>query len=803
MLSHRFLIIIALGSFQLGFAQEMPSIEGHSGHGEAFNEGPRQNAYLMEGVGGIDFPITVSSESGQKFFNQGMCQLHGFWFFEAERSFRYLATIDPDCAMAYWGMAMANTDNEERAQGFIKEAYERRAKATRKEKLFIEALARFHGQAPDDDKKNEKTKGKRSKPKVKDVKTKPSAKKDDATKEKKKPKKRSPAAEKKRRRRQVQDLEALIHEFPDDIEAKAILVNQLWLDGYKGGLPIHSRQANQALLDQVFATSPMHPAHHYRIHLWDTKKTSYRIVDSAVRSGFAAPGIAHLWHMGGHTFSRLERFEDAAWQQEASARVDHAHMMRDFVMPYQIHNYAHNNEWCSRNLRHVGRIHDSISLAKNLVELPRHPKMNRLGKGGSAASYGRSRLIEALHISERWDLITDLGDTMYFEPGEKRSDRATRHFELGRARAMRGELENARTHREGLQEQIVAERAARMVSAEEAEKTALAAKKSEDDVHKAMTKAMRGHARQIRRLETKLDSLNALIDYSEGKREEAIAILVEKKYDNAHLSRLCLEAGQKEKAIEYARKATRKDDKRALPRANLAWVLWECGKREEAKPVFEDLRRYSARFDLDSPGFARLAPMAKELGYDADWRIPYEVPDDVLERPNLTSLGPFHWTPSPAPGWKLQGAKAGTVALEDYRGRPVLVVFFLGFGCVHCVEQLDAIKPLVKDFAGAGIDIVTIGTDKLDQVKTSLENGGGLDFPVLSDPDGEIFKRYRAWDDFENMALHGTFLVDGEGLVRWQDISYEPFMETEFLLAECKRLLALPAPSRKAVDSGR
>jgi hypothetical protein len=55
-----------------------------------------------------------------------------------------------------------------------------------------------------------------------------------------------------------------------------------------------------------------------------------------------------------------------------------------------------------------------------------------------------------------------------------------------------------------------------------------------------------------------------------------------------------------------------------------------------------------------------------------------------------------------------------------------------------------------------------------------------------------VFKAYRAYDDFEKMALHGTFLVDGDGLVRWQDINYEPFSEPRFLLGEAKRLLKLP-----------
>src|SRR5689334_19737923 len=67
---------------------------GHSAHGEAFNEGPRQAAYLMEGMPDLDFPISTSSSVAQKFFNQGFGQLHGFWYFEAERSFRQVAMLD-------------------------------------------------------------------------------------------------------------------------------------------------------------------------------------------------------------------------------------------------------------------------------------------------------------------------------------------------------------------------------------------------------------------------------------------------------------------------------------------------------------------------------------------------------------------------------------------------------------------------------------------------------------------------------------------------------------------------------------
>ena len=89
-------------------------------------------------------------------------------------------------------------------------------------------------------------------------------------------------------------------------------------------------------------------------------------------------------------------------------------------------------------------------------------------------------------------------------------------------------------------------------------------------------------------------------------------------------------------------------------------------------------------------------------------------------------------------------------------------------------------------------------------MKNFLENTqvqGEFPFPLVSDADLRIFKTYRAFDDFENQPLHGTFLIDGDGLVRWQDISYEPFNNPDFLLKEAKRLLQLPVKSADRLAS--
>ena len=406
------LLTVVLGSLSVtGWAQEKTAekpagdkpaadqkekevLAGHSYHGEAFNEGPRQGAYLMEGTGKVHFPVTSENPQVQKFIEQGVGQVHGFWNFEAERSFRQAALLDPDCAMAYWGMALANTGNDKRAKAFIAEAVKRKEKVSGREKMYIDGLNAFI-QA-----------GK--------------------------------AKKKDRAQKYTKSLERLIYEYPDDLDAKAFLALQMWKNR-SSDIPISSYLAIDALLQQVFAVEPTHPCHHYRIHLWDHEKPA-TAVSSAAKCGQASPGIAHMWHMPGHIFSRLKRYNDAAWQQEASARVDHAHMIRDRVMPDQIHNFAHNNEWLIRNLIFVGRVQDALDLAKNMTELPRHPKFNTLTKRGSAF-YGRQRLFQVLNTYEMWDELIKLSDTRYLRPTENVAEQVKRDRYLGAAYFRSGKKE--------------------------------------------------------------------------------------------------------------------------------------------------------------------------------------------------------------------------------------------------------------------------------------------------------------------------------------------------------------------------
>lgn len=726
-------------------------IPGHSYHGQVFNEGPRQRAYLMPGMPAITFPITTKSPEAQQFFLQGVGQLHGFWYYEAERSFRQAALLDKDCAMAYWGMAMANMDNASRAQKFMAECVKRKHDASEREKMYIDAADAYF--------------------------------KADVNKKK------------ERNEAYTKALEKILYKFPDDVEARSLLALQLWKNR-DAGIPISSHLALDALLSEVFAAQPMHPAHHYRIHLWDYEKSD-KAIASAALCGQTSPGIAHMWHMPGHIYSREKRYEDACYQQEASARADHAYMMRDRILPDQIHNFAHNNEWLIRDMVFVGRMRDAIDLAKNMCDLPRHPKYNTLSKG--SANFGRLRLFDALSRFEQWDELVALCNSTYLEPTETPDNQVKRLRSLGEAHYRRGDAAQGDACLADLEPRLVTQKAEQDKAVAEAETKTREEKKDDKEldklVEKAKTDAKNGFQPKITALEKAIDELKghkAVLagDFKAGHELLTKAGGVEQDY----LAYIQFKAGDTDKAIESARNAVNSHKNEVVPLARLVEILWLASKKDDAKKLLDELREISNSIDSAAPFYARISPIAVELGYSADWKVAKPPAADTGVRPPLDSLGPLRWSPLPAPAWSLAGADGATRSLADYAGKPVVVLFFLGHGCLHCAEQVQAFGLMQKEYEAAGISLVAISSDDLAGLTRSIENykNGPLPLPLLADPEFTAFKSYRCYDDFEDQPLHGTFFIDGAGFVRWQDISYEPFQDAKFLLAEAKRLLAQP-----------
>jgi peroxiredoxin len=810
------LCLLCFANASRSFAEEKPASDtrsaqpGHSVHADAFNEGPRQSAYLMPGMGNVHWPISTKHPMAQRFFDQGIAQLHGFWYFEAERSFRQAAAFDPQSPILYWGMARANIENEGRSRGFIEQAMSRLEHGNDKEKRLVEAWNNRVKIKDDESKDKSSDAGKGSK-------------------------------DSQRLKQYVADLEQIAYDFPDDIELKAMLALQYWQnDG--SGESIQSHFAINALLGEILRENPRHPVHHFRIHLWDYRKETLAL-DAAAKCGPSAPGIAHMWHMPGHTYTRLKRYADAAWQQEASARVDHAHMMRDRIMPDQIHNFAHNNEWLIRNLILLGRVQEAIDLAKNMIELPRHPEFNNLDKSGSA-KYGRERLLSILTSYRMWPELTSISQTAYFEPTEDglRQDEhkawsAIASVELSNTEKAMLLLQEMQEQVSKLRGESIELREANRLLIEQENKdvdlekqtppTLLEAydlnddwfgdendptiepvpnKEIEESLQKDWSDDRKGSEKTLRNVEHRMAkmkqwqlAIQAYLDAREGRYRSALQLSNGCRSIVSSVQRMewLALAGKADKALERIEKRIQEGPNELIPLSVGIWIASKNDLGNEktsdlAKEWIKSLSRIAASADSRVMLIERIEPIVEQLALKGEWKKESPPPSDIGDRPDLNALGPFRWSPAIAPTWSAMGADGEWKSTKHYVKKPLVMIFYLGFGCLHCAEQLKEFSPLVDKYREAGMEVVAISSETMAQLQTGLKNfGTEMKIPLMANPELDLFREFRCYDDFEGTPLHGVYLIDADGRIRWQDIGYEPFKDAAFLLDEAIRLLKL------------
>jgi peroxiredoxin len=801
--------VVCLGRCALAHDERV--LPGHSKHGEIFDSGPRQSAYLMGGTGNVHFPVTHKVELAQKFIEQGLGQLHGFWYVESERSFRAAAALDPTCAgMAWWGVSLANELRPARAKEFALLAAKNKAGLTEREQMYIDALT-------------------------------------------------SPTG-----------YRAIMAKYPQDLEAQALEVWRLWFrieSNHASNTEVHDALD---LAKAILKVDPKHPINHAVIHMCNATQSESRAIDSADHCGDSAPSIGHMWHMPTHIYFALQRFPQAAWQLEASIRTEHARMMHDRVLPDQVHLYAHNNEWLVRTLLYLGRVHDARRTAMHMIDLPRHPLFNVIEppeddssadnddelRGekkivevhGTSAYYGRDRLLQVLRQFEYWDDLFEACKSNYIEETSLPAEQGKVHMNLGVADYCTGKIAAG--------DQELAELRRLTAEQEQEAKSAFEGVKetSKKERAKAMSSLERKYGRSLGELSRSLRELESyrriVTGFFLGRRALILSMcglvaieiaafwvlrrrrrivlalvtvpiaigvgvwlflahlaLLDLPYESfnvdfAFMAHKQLEAGDPDVAEWCARQFAENREYQVKPQANLVEILYLIGKKDEARKEFEKLRELSGMADLDSPVLARLAPIAREFDLPADWRLPDKINKALAGRRPLKSLGPLVWRPWLAPDWKLKDGQGHEHSLSEFRGKPVLMVFFLGGKCPHCVKQLEAFAKKADELKQDGVTLVAVSVDDQAGVKKFVDESkpGSYPFLVLTDDKLSAFESYRTYDNFEQIALHGTFLIDREGFVRWFDVSYEPFMDVGFVMSESKRLLnrSVPPPEQGA-----
>ena len=207
------------------------------------------------------------------------------------------------------------------------------------------------------------------------------------------------------------------------------------------------------------------------------------------------------------------------------------------------------------------------------------------------------------------------------------------------------------------------------------------------------------------------------------------------------------------------------------------WESWNrLGHQNPTDPKWLDRKfafpdRNSNRVDVPVSAVNRLA----QLGYEYDR---YEQPPKPGTGPPKPAATPLAQTSpvsrevdtpaagrSPAPAWSLLDGSGKTVSLSQYKGRQLVLIFYEGYGCIRCMEQLNNFAAKSREFAALGIDLVAISTDVPEDLKNALadyEKEGGFPIPLVSDAKLEIFKAYGC-SESGNLPLHGTFLIDAQG----------------------------------------
>ncbi|MFV0446628.1 MAG: peroxiredoxin family protein [Planctomycetaceae bacterium] len=140
-----------------------------------------------------------------------------------------------------------------------------------------------------------------------------------------------------------------------------------------------------------------------------------------------------------------------------------------------------------------------------------------------------------------------------------------------------------------------------------------------------------------------------------------------------------------------------------------------------------------------------------------------------------------------APDFNLSCVAGTPVSLRDLnQNGPVVLVFYYGYGCSHCVAQLFALQEDLHYFRELGATVVAISADAPESTLEKYVEYGAFDFTVLSDPDYSVAEAYsvyrRPTDEQSEDLLHGTFVIDRSGQVIFANRGYQPFIDNPSLL---------------------
>jgi tetratricopeptide (TPR) repeat protein len=321
-------------------------------HGAASQDtGP---APLLNGLGHLHHPIATSNPLAQRYFDQGLTLVYAFNHEEAARTFAYAAKLDPKCAMAYWGIALARGPNyneseidasrEKTASDAIAKAQALAPGSSAAEQAYIRALAKRLSTDPKADQK------------------KLGANYRDAMRE-------------------------LMRRYPNDLDAAVLFADaamdlHAWVLWKRDGKPEDGTLEAVQALESVLKRDPDNiGANHFYIHALEQSPHPEQAMASAHKMGDLAPGAGHLVHMPAHIYIRTGDYHASSLSNKQAMGADQGYIEKYHIQNmYSMMYYTHNMHFLAVSSSMEGNFGDANRVAARITKgitpyLKDHPEV--------------------------------------------------------------------------------------------------------------------------------------------------------------------------------------------------------------------------------------------------------------------------------------------------------------------------------------------------------------------------------------------------------------------------------------------
>lgn len=316
---------------------------------------PKPFLFSLNGI--YNHPISSKSPLAQAYFNQGMIFFYGYNYEESARSFQEAANLDPNCAICYWGRALALRGLENDGPSSLEIEGIHKAKslmehATAHEQSYINALANSYLSNRDSPKSLNQT--------------------------------------------FMNEMKKVSEQYPDDLDALT-----LYAKAEMDAKPVSEWDGAQKKLVNVLAKDPNHPgANHYYIHAVESSHPEDGLA-SAKKLEYLVPFAGHLLHMPAHIHYKMGDYHKATIANEKAIKADEDLFEKGGIKGlYFSSYYFHNLQFLIASLVMEGKRQEALQAAQKITDILKNEKP-------ALSPYMENALsVQTLLILQRFNLET-------------------------------------------------------------------------------------------------------------------------------------------------------------------------------------------------------------------------------------------------------------------------------------------------------------------------------------------------------------------------------------------------------------